>query len=213
MIRLSLLTILTAISSVCQPVSIGVKAGVPITDAFETLRGNRSAYSTNTKRYLIGPTVQFNFGSRLALEGDLLYKRLGYQYDQVGTGQSVYVKTVANSWEVPVLGKFMLIPGPVRPFIAAGGAFRHLSGIDQFRNTVNAGLSPVGVRFDTATEFNRRNDIGAVFGGGVEFKAGRVRVTPELRYTRWGSESFRDPINLLLRTNRNQGDFILGVTF
>lgn len=212
-LRLSILSILAAISSVGQPVSIGVKAGVPITDAFETLRGNPSAYSTNTKRYLIGPTVQFNFGSHFALEGDLLYKRLGYQYDLASTGQSVYAKTVANSWEVPVLGKFMILPGPVRPFVSAGGAFRHISGIDQFRNTVNAGLNPVGVRINSATEFNRRNDIGAVFGGGVEFKIGRVRVTPELRYTRWGSESFRDPINLLLRTNRNQGDFILGFTF
>jgi hypothetical protein len=38
-------------------------------------------------------------------------------------------------------------------------------------------------------------------------------VTPELRYTRWGSENFRDPIADLLHTNKNQGDFIVGLTF
>ena len=38
-------------------------------------------------------------------------------------------------------------------------------------------------------------------------------MTPEFRYTRWGSENFRDPVAALLRTNKNQGDFILGLTF
>jgi len=42
---------------------------------------------------------------------------------------------------------------------------------------------------------------------------GRVRISPEFRYTRWGGENLRDPINALLRTNRNQGDFMLGLTF
>jgi len=47
----------------------------------------------------------------------------------------------------------------------------------------------------------------------VEFKLGHVRITPEFRYTRGGSENFRDPVASLLRTNKNQGDFILGLTF
>jgi hypothetical protein len=42
---------------------------------------------------------------------------------------------------------------------------------------------------------------------------GRVRISPEFRYTRWGGENLRDPISALLRTNRNQGDFMLGLTF
>lgn len=32
--------------------SIGVKGGVPLTDALEVARGNDRAYFTNTKRYL-----------------------------------------------------------------------------------------------------------------------------------------------------------------
>jgi hypothetical protein len=52
-----------------------------------------------------------------------------------------------------------------------------------------------------------------VFGGGLEVKLGILRITPEFRYTRWGSENFRDPVAALLRSNKNQGDFILGVTF
>ncbi|MEO5926413.1 MAG: outer membrane beta-barrel protein [Bryobacteraceae bacterium] len=202
-----------ALSSYAQAVSIGVKGGVPITDAFETTKGNSAAYATNTKRYIVGPTVQFNLPARFSIEIDALYKRLGYQYDQSLTNQTVYAKTVANSWEFPALIKFAILPGPVTPFVSVGGSVRHISGIKQIRDTVNAGLAPVRVEVNSATEFNKRNDVGAVFAGGLEFKIGHVRVTPELRYTRWGSENFRDPINALLHTNRNQGDFLMGFSF
>ena len=46
---------------------------------------------------------------------------------------------------------------------------------------VNAGHAPVSVSLNSATEFNRRNDIGAVFGGGVEFKIKRVTVSEKRR--------------------------------
>lgn len=194
-----------------QPVSFGVIGGVPITDAFETFKGNRSSYATNTKRYIVGPTVQFNFPARFSLEVDALYKRLGYQYQQ--TGPTVTASTVANSWEFPATIKFAILPGPVRPFVNAGASFRHLSGIEQVRTAINAAGNAINTTINTAPEFNKRNDIGLVLGGGLEFKIGRVRIAPQLRYTRWGSENFRDPVNALLRTNRNQGDFLLSLTF
>ena len=49
-----------------QPVSIGIKGGVPITDFFETLKGNDSRYFTNTKRYLVGPTIEFHLPARFS---------------------------------------------------------------------------------------------------------------------------------------------------
>ncbi|MEO5923677.1 MAG: outer membrane beta-barrel protein [Bryobacteraceae bacterium] len=202
-----------ALPALAQPVSVGFKVGLPITDAFETAKGNSTAYATNTKRYLVGPSIQFNLPARFAIEVDALYKRLGYQYDQSLPNGTVYAKTVANSWEFPALVKFTILPGPISPFVGAGGALRHVSGIKQLRRTVNAGLATINQELDSAPEFNKRNDVGAVFAAGIQFKAGRVRITPELRYTHWGSENFRDPINSLLRTNRNQGDFLLGFSF
>ena len=161
----------------------------------------------------MGSSVQVNLPARFSIEVDALYRRLGYQYDQSLATSTVSARTVANSWEFPALVKFAILPGPVGPFVAAGGAFRHISGIKQLRRTVNAGLAPVNLELNTPTEFNKENDIGFVFGGGVDFKVRRLRITPELRYTRWGSENFRDPVNALLRTNRNQGDFLLGFSF
>ena len=191
-------------------VSFGVKAGVPITDAFDVAKGNDRAYFTQTKRYLIGPTFELHLPARFSVEIDGLYKRLGYQYQ--ASGPSVYSKTVANSWEFPLLGKFEILPGPIRPFVDAGVSLRHLSGIEQIRQTVS-GATFEQVQLNNAADFNKRNDVGFTFGFGVALKLGPVRFSPELRYTRWGGENFRDPISALLRTNRDQGDFLLGLTF
>lgn len=193
-----------------QPLSVGVKVGVPITDALETFRGSQSAYVTNTHRYLVGGTVQLNFPARFSVEVDALYKRLGFEYNQfAGAGSPTATRTVANSWEFPVLGKFAIFPGPVRPFVDAGANFRHISGVEQIRT----GLAPLNLLANPVPEFNKDNDIGFAFGGGIELKLGHLRITPEFRYTRWGSENFRDPIAALLRTNKNQGDFMIGLTF
>ncbi len=185
---------------------------MPITDAFETARGNTAAYATNTKRYLVGPAVRFNLPARFSLEIDALYKRLGYQYDQFAPTLDATTKTVANSWEFPVLGQFAILPGPITPFLELGASFRHISGVKQIRSVATAG-NRINTELNSAPEFNKRSDIGFVFGGGVEFRAGRLRISPGLRYTRWGSENFRDPVNSFLRTNRNQGDFVIGLLF
>jgi len=207
--KLALLVCAVTVGAIAQPVSVGVKFGVPVTDALETFRGNQAAYVSNTHRYLVGPTVQLNLPFRFSIEVDALYRRLGYEYNQfAGPGSPTSTRTVANSWEFPVLGKYAIWGGPARPFIEAGANFRHITGVNQIRST----LAAVNVNV-TAPEFNEDSDIGFVFGGGVEFKLGHVRITPEFRYTRWGSENFRDPVASLLRTNKNQGDFILGLTF
>src|ERR1700682_3459291 len=103
--------------------------------------------------------------------------------------------------------------GPVMPFVDAGASFRHSSGVRQVRHAINAAGQVFDTTIDNATEFNKRNDVGFVFGGGVEFKLAWVRIAPEIRYARGGSENFRDPVNALLRTQRNQGDFLVGFTF
>lgn len=208
--KITLLVCAAAVSVAAQPVSFGVKAGVPITDALDAARGNQAAYVSHTHRYTVGPTVQLNFPFRFSVEVDALYKRLGYDYNQFGgPGSPTVTATTANSWEFPVLGKWAVFPGPVRPFVDFGANFRHISGVSQIRTAAGA----VNVQVSPVPEFDQDSDIGATFGAGIEFKAGWLRLTPELRYTRWGSENFRDPIAGLLRTNKNQGDFLLGLTF
>jgi hypothetical protein len=200
--KLALLVCALTVGAVAQPVSVGVKFGVPVTDALETFQGNQAAYVSNTHRYVVGPTVQLNLPFRFSIEVDALY-RPGI-INQFGVGSPTSTRTVANSWEFPVLGKYAIWGGPARPFIDAGANFRHISGVDQIRSTLNA----VNVTV-TAPEFNKDNDIGFVFGGGVEFKLGHVRITPEFR-TRAGIENFREGI---APNQQESGDFRLGLTF
>jgi hypothetical protein len=194
-----------------QIVSVGVKGGVPLTDAFEAAKGNNAAYVSNTKRYLVGPTVELHLPARFSIEVDALYTRLGF--DSTVTGPlPAQSRTRANSWQFPVLGKFEILPGPIRPFIDAGANFRNISGIEEVRTVVSAGTLNT-VKINNSADFNKRNDVGFTFGGGIAFKAGWFRLSPEFRYTRWGGENFRDPVNSLLRTSRNDGVFLLGLTF
>ncbi len=194
-----------------QVVSLGVRGGVPLTDFLEAAQGNESAYFTNTKRYTIGPTVEFHLPLRFGIGVDALYKRVGYEGTTTGTTTSS-TSTTANSWEFPIYGKLEILPGPIRPFLDAGVSIRHITGISQVRSVFSAATLNT-VEIDNPPEFNKETDVGFVFGGGIALKISRVRISPEFRYTRWGGENFRDPINALLRTNRNQGEFLLGLTF
>jgi hypothetical protein len=47
----------------------------------------------------------------------------------------------------------------------------------------------------------------------VEIKALFIRITPELRYTHWGSQNFLDAANVLVRAKQNQGQFLVGISF
>jgi hypothetical protein len=212
MTKTFLLLFSAAMITVAQPVSVGVIGGVPITDAFQTFRGNTSAYATHTNRYVVGPTVQFNLPARFSVEVDGLYRRLGFQFDQTSP-TTVSTRTVANAWEFPALIKFAIVPGPIRPFIGVGASFRHISGVDTIRTVINNVGTATNTTVNPAPEFSTENDIGGVATAGGEFKIGWLRIAPQFRYTRWGSEAFRDPVNSFLHSNRNQGDFLLGLTF
>jgi opacity protein-like surface antigen len=208
--RLTLIAfLLGSIPMFAQGVSIGVKGGVPITDAFNAVQGNSASYVTNTHRYLVGPTGEVHLPLGFSIEVDALYKRLGYQYQAFPATGTVTSQTVANSWEFPLLIKWAFPGGPIRPFVDAGASFRHISGVHQIQEIFGQSNTST----DNPVEFHKSTDEGFVFGGGIEFKIGHLRISPELRYTRWGGENFRDPVQAFLRTNRNQGDFLLGFTF
>jgi hypothetical protein len=192
--------------------SIGVKAGVPLTDFVDAAQGDHAAYFTNTKRYTIGPTVELHFPARISLEIDALYKRFGFDGQAVTTDGSTLTGTSGNSWEFPVLAKFEIVPGPVRPFVDVGASIRHITGIKQVREIISAGTFS-RVEVNNPPEFNKATDIGLAFGAGIALKLGHVRISPELRFTRWGGENLRDPVNALLHTHRNQADLLIGFTF
>lgn len=201
-----------------QIFSFGAKAGVPATDAFNTGAPGgpafeRLSYFASTRRYTVGPTAELHLPFRLSVEFDALYKRVGFNKNQSGIDTLAQSATTANSWEFPLLAKYRLTGGPIRPYIDGGVSFDHLSGVTQLTRLT---VFPSHVTTSTGTSPELMNSFreGGVIGGGLELHLGFLRLSPEIRYTRWGQDSFRDLDNgSLLRSSPNQAEFLVGITF
>lgn len=204
-----LLFVVTSIGSFAQPIGLGVKGGVPFTDAFDTVSNPAGVLAnTDTKRYIVGPMIELRLPAGLAIEADALYTRVNFNSALTAATSTIFSVTDSNSWEFPVLlkkkfGGVNAVAASARPFVGAGVSFRHLSGLKSL---------PAYVTGNRSNEVDSSN-TGFVIGGGVEFKLLFLRVAPELRWTRWGSDNFVEGVTNVFRTNRNQGQFLIGLYF
>ncbi|HEY3740301.1 MAG TPA: hypothetical protein VGL53_10675 [Bryobacteraceae bacterium] len=179
--------ILTSFASACllsQPVSVGIKGGVPFGDAF-TLSSGSLTVPASTQHWILGPMLEVHLPLSLSVEGDILYRR--YQINDTG-----------GEWEFPILGKYKFLAGPIRPYIGAGVNFNHVTG---FSKLLSAELPHPGTK-------------GFTLEGGVEFKLLRLRLAPELRFTHWGNPNIDlNPINIALKSSQNQAMALVGLSF
>jgi hypothetical protein len=162
---------------------------------------------SEARPYTIGPSVQFNLPFSFAVEVDALYKRTGYS----ATTANSSMRVRANSWEFPMLLKYYL-PGyrtPVRPYAEVGYVVRNISGVES--TILNVAGNPINLR----SLLRHDPTQGVAVGGGLEVKAGRLRVAPEVRYTHWTERAFGDASfrSAGVRSVDNQFEFLLGVRF
>ncbi len=214
--RLILLVVLTTTAMFSQSASIGVKVGVPLGNAFDPSAVD--GLTSNARRYLIGGTVELHLPLRVSLELDAIYKRTGYstffQSTDIGRFSS---NTAANQWEFPLLAKYEILSGPIRPFVDAGPVLRHLSGLAESSTYLTYFPVP-GTSGSTTTnnppDLRHRNTPGVVFGAGVTFKFLHLRISPEARYTHWLTNTF-ETVNQppAAISNPNQADLLVGITF
>src|SRR5579872_7567093 len=73
------LFLLVGVSASAQPFSVGLKAGVPLTDFFNTVQ---NVSTTVPNRYIIGAEAELRLPFGLGVEVDALYRRLNYT-DQI----------------------------------------------------------------------------------------------------------------------------------
>src|SRR6266436_10037304 len=172
-----------------QRFTYGVKGGV------STIEPN-SFSEDESRRYIVGATIEFRLWHGFAVEGDFLYRRNGLRFDRSYTpaipsnGDSSLISITQRArldvFEFPVLGKYYFRrDSKVQPFVLTGYSLRKaLSNDDAHTTTQNR----IGI---STQDFHSSNwtglDVGASFGTGVQWKVGRVAVSPEIRYTRWGS--------------------------
>jgi len=215
------------------PLSIGAKAGVPLSDAFEYKAPDSCAstfavcgivnYSSKTKRYTLGPTVEWRLPHGFGVELDALYSRLNYDFyffsRRPSSGElSAFTSTGADRWNFPILLKWRHEVHHISPFVDTGIAFDHISrvrsnftsGHKDIFGSVSGGEGTAS----TAIELTNSSSRGFVAGGGVELRAARhLRVMPEIRYTRWFSENFDREPGAIFGSNLNETTFLLGITF
>lgn len=189
------------------PFGLGLKGGVSLTDAFQnrTFVGPSEWFSSTTreysdaKDYIIGPFAELRLPFGFGVEADALYRPLSFTIQQPTFSSS----TRFSTWEFPILAKYRFKFPIVRPYIDAGPSFRTTT--DNTRYLSNHGIA---------------------VGGGLDIKALFLHVSPEIRYTRWGSDSSAGTASIpagqsrlsyfgqpQASSNVNQVEFLVGISF
>jgi hypothetical protein len=205
MLKTTLLFLITSAAAFAQPIGLGIKGGLPLTDLFDS---ETNAVETDTDNYVIGPMLELRLPAGLAIEADALYTRANFSSPLSAAGSIFTAPFHTNSWEFPILlkkkfGGANAGVAAVRPFIGAGASFRYLSGVGTIGSFITGNRSG---NVD-------RNNTGFVAGGGVEFRALFIKIAPELRFTYWGTDHFTEGLANILKTNKAQGQFLIGLYF
>lgn len=164
---------------------LGFKGGVPLNDAVKTTNPFRSEFA----RWTLGGVAELDLPAGLGLELDMLYRRTGYSLQNAEPAPGP--DSIGNSWEFPLLLKYKFPGILARPYLAGGASFRKITDIPNLRES--------GAR-------------GLVLATGLRFDAALLRISPEIRYTRWNNEAFRVSSGAL-GSSRNQIELLVGITF
>jgi hypothetical protein len=183
-------------------------------------------YSTTSKSFLLGGGVAFEtlITPRTLLTAELIFNRL--RYDRVtdeywGTDDpntsndershmNATENTKARLFDLPVLlHRNLGSSGILSHFYVSGGAtVRNASSVRTTNNITNADGTTANNTIHA--EVSKRTLIGGTVGLGFRFvDEFNIKVTPEVRYTRWNGETF----NLTsTQSPRNQLEVGIGFT-
>jgi opacity protein-like surface antigen len=183
----------------------GAKGGVPIVDPFVLTNDSAIAnnYTFETKRFIGGPFFQLNLPLHIGFEADALYRRLHYESNPF-LFNTLHASTDASSWEFPLMVRRALPVRYLHPYGGIGVSLAHVSGKTDFSNAVLQSREPL--------ELAKTWNTGGVVAGGIDVRHGRFHYQPEIRYTRWATQTFVSG-NGLFDSNLNSIDFLIGVAF
>ncbi|MEO5922581.1 MAG: hypothetical protein ABIR70_02025 [Bryobacteraceae bacterium] len=99
-----------------QSLGVGLKLGVPATEAFKVIQAQSIADQQNL---VWGPYLDLGLPGGNSIEIDALRRKYSF-----GTAGS------ASSWEFPVVLKHRIGQGMIRPYFEGGAAFSRLSDIN-----------------------------------------------------------------------------------
>jgi hypothetical protein len=176
-----------------QTWSAGVTAGgLPFNDFGKGATG----YTTTPSRLLIGPTLRLRLSSGVGFEAGALRKSVTFDYIfGVNISYSEYHMQSA-AWQFPLLFHYGRSAGPVTPYFNAGMSLRRITGVNQKGQNCTQLPTVVCTPFERteAPELDNATSGGVVIGGGLEFGVSFLRLSPEVRFTRWLSRPFSAPL-------------------
>ncbi len=183
-----------------SPLIFGVRGGAPITNnnPVDTFSNSLGALSP-THRFEVGPTLGVRLPLGFSIEGDALYNRQSLDTGAQVLGLNQF-STSSSSWDFPVLLKFTAGHHAIAPVFGAGMTVRHLNNFGDIGSYV----------FNATTS---QNSVGFTASGGVRCKLGPVNITPEIRYTRWNSNSLTQAVTNFLPLSQNEASVLVGLTF
>lgn len=187
----STLLLLVSPPADAQLFSFGVKAGVPLTSTYTTQFISDGGASAGQQRFTIGPTAEVHLPFHLSIEVDALWRQSSFS--EIGANIN-YRHLSVNDWQFPILAKYQRTAGPIHPFIDGGIVYRHVST-------------------DSPPPPTNPNTAGVAVGGGAMLKLWRLRISPELRYTRWTTRSFSSNYTGPVIGKSNQADLLVGFAF
>jgi opacity protein-like surface antigen len=192
-----------------QSVSVGVKGGSPLNDPSTFF----FPYATSTQdRWTGGATAEIHLPFRFSIEADALYRgeRGGGSFPlNLGLNTASYLANSSQktkSWDFPILLKYRLLNGPVRPYVSAGYAWSHQNtkGFSSYNCLGGQGAcTPPDTNFVLRGSAYDSSSVrrGPAAGAGIEFRTHRVTISPEVRYMH------------LMHPNTNQVSVLVGLTF
>jgi hypothetical protein len=184
----------------------GLYAGVPLlsTTRIESVPALLSvSVETPAQRFAAGAFIEARFHPRLSVEAGFLTGRFGHTERTVFVDSTVADSLSGYSWEVPLLLKWRATRIRSTPlWIGGGPALRRASHIDWTSGSD-------GSRFRLDGSLLSRSALGFTAASGLEVRAGKVRLRPELRYSR-----FERPLYdfYLVKGRRDSLHLILGIS-
>src|SRR5579872_4068578 len=186
-----LLVVSGNLAASAQTVSVGVVAGGSL--------ATPSLYSDDSHRYIVGPSVEVRLPRGFAVEADGLYQRVGtsFFYASIPSGTDLapiyssltsgVSRAVGSVWQFPIIGKhYFNRSSKFQPYVGLGPELRTAGWHTDSSAVIASG--PSTTQIVSSSSESRSNSVGAVAVVGMRFQVGRLKLSPQFRFTRWSRE-------------------------
>ncbi len=186
-----------------QRLSLGFIGGTNLTHDFSTSSSQYvdSSYPSGLSTFLlfshahsliVGPTIEVDLAKELSIEVDALHRNLELKSAYIPPGGQKMTGSDSGeigTWEFPFLVKYRIPVSKIRPFVQLGPSLRVRKNPDSTEPSA----------------------YGFAAGLGAEFRLGRFRLSPTIRYTRWAGEP---PFpQAVANTKPDQIELLTGVSY